>query len=50
MICNACHGAIDQGSRMSREERVDLWESAHRATIEWLFTSGRLKVCEVVDG
>jgi len=39
-----CHAEIDQGSRMSREERVTAWEDAHRETIGWLFESGHLAV------
>lgn len=39
-----CHYEIDQGSKMSREERVAAWEDAHRRTIAWLFESGHLSV------
>jgi hypothetical protein len=28
---------LDQGTRMSKQERVELWEEAHRKTIGWLF-------------
>jgi hypothetical protein len=28
---------LDQGSKMSKEERVNMWETAHRATVGWLF-------------
>lgn len=44
LCTHPCHYEIDQGSRMSREERVEFWENAHRATIGWLFESGHLKV------
>lgn len=40
----SCHAEIDQGSRMSRQERIDAWEDAHRRTIAWLFESGHLEV------
>ena len=43
-LCYACHMELDQGAKMSREDRQDLWEMAHRKTIGWLFESGRLKV------
>lgn len=43
-LCPVCHFAIDQGARMTREERVELWEDAHRATIGWLFENGYLVV------
>jgi hypothetical protein len=31
---------LDQGYQMSKEERVEMWESAHRKTIGWLFENG----------
>lgn len=43
-LCYSCHMELDQGSKMSKEDRQDLWEMAHRKTIGWLFESGRLKV------
>lgn len=39
-----CHHEIDQGSKLSREERTSFWEEAHRETIGWLFESGHLEV------
>ncbi len=41
-LCHTCHAEIDQGSRLSREERIALWEEAHRKTIAWLFGTGRV--------
>lgn len=43
-LCNTCHSEIDQGFRMSRQERVDFWESAHRHSVAWLFESGKVVV------
>lgn len=43
-LCNACHSELDQGVKMSRAERVEFWEQAHRHTIGWLFKSGRVVV------
>lgn len=43
-LCHGCHHEIDQGSKMSREERTTFWEDAHRETIGWLFESGHLVV------
>jgi len=43
-LCYRCHMEIDQGSKMSREERVEAWESAHRRTIGALVEAGRI-VC-----
>jgi hypothetical protein len=46
-LCGVCHHAIDQGSKLSREERREMWENAHRLTIGWLFTTGRLRPVRV---
>ena len=43
-LCNACHYKIDQGKDLSKQERKDLWETAHRNTIGWLFEQGYLTV------
>ena len=36
-LCYRCHSDLDQGASLSREERVNLWEEAHRKTVGWLF-------------
>ncbi len=36
-LCFKCHSELDQGRKMSREERLNMWEEAHRATVGWLF-------------
>jgi hypothetical protein len=38
-LCFRCHSELDQGHQMSREERLNMWEHAHRATVGWLFDS-----------
>lgn len=43
-ICFSCHTEIDQGSKLSREERVSRWEEAHRKSIGWLFEADLLQV------
>ena len=43
-LCHYCHYEIDQGSKLSREERLNIWEDAHRKTIGWLFDNGYLTV------
>jgi hypothetical protein len=35
---------LDQGLHLSKAERVELWEEAHRKTIGWLFENGYLDV------
>lgn len=39
-MCFTCHSAIDQGSRLSREERITLWTEAHRKTVRLLLARG----------
>lgn len=43
-LCFRCHSELDQGTRMSRAERVELWEEAHRKTVGWLFDNDHLTV------
>jgi hypothetical protein len=35
---------LDQGKNLTKEERLEEWEAAHRYTIGLLFLTGRLKV------
>jgi len=35
-LCVNHHYEIDQGSKLTKEERIDMWEKAHRKTIERL--------------
>lgn len=39
-LCWACHLCIDQGSRLSRQQRRDLWWKAHVKTVRLLVESG----------
>lgn len=39
-LCFNCHAALDQGSRMSRLERVCMWTEAHRKTVRLLVSRG----------
>ena len=43
-LCYGCHMELDQGNKLSREERVNLWDEAHRKTIGWLFENEHLGV------
>ena len=43
-LCYGCHMELDQGNKLSREERVNLWDEAHRKTIGWLFENDYLEV------
>lgn len=42
-LCYKCHTELDQGKNMSREERLNMFEEAHRATIGWLFENEKVK-------
>ena len=44
-LCYQCHYKVDQAN-ISREEKREIWESGHRASIGWLFNSGRLKIVD----
>jgi hypothetical protein len=41
-LCFRCHTELDQGTKMSKAERVESWEEAHRGTIGCLFESGHI--------
>ena len=39
-LCFTCHGMIDQGSKLSREQRQEIWNDAHKKTVEKLVKIG----------
>ena len=41
-LCHRCHHELDQGIKLTRLERLELWEDAHRKTVGWLFDNGYL--------
>jgi hypothetical protein len=43
-LCFTCHAELDQGSKMSKQERVEMFDVAHRSTIGQLFERGYLEV------
>lgn len=43
-ICDSCHREIDQGAGMTKQERREAWDEAHRATIGALFENGKLVI------
>ena len=43
-LCYRCHSDLDQGARMTKEERLNLWEEAHRKTIGWLFDQDKIHI------
>jgi len=45
-LCFTCHTELDQGHKLTKEERVYLWEEAHRKTIGWLFENDLLQLTD----
>ena len=43
-LCFKCHSNLDNGSKLTREERIEMWEDAHRKTMRWLIETERLVV------
>lgn len=39
-LCFHCHSQLDQGASMSKEERMEMWEDAHRLTVTMLRLRG----------
>lgn len=42
-LCAECHAEIDQGSRLTKEQRREEWDEAHRKTIGELFARGLIR-------
>jgi hypothetical protein len=43
-LCYTCHTEIDQGKRLNKSERIQMFEDAHRSTIGEFFERGYLNV------
>ena len=43
-MCYSCHMEIDQGKSLSKAERIEAWEEAHRRTVGWLFENNHIEV------
>jgi hypothetical protein len=43
-LCVSCHSSIDQGNKLTYEERKELWEAAWRKTMLVLFESGLVNI------
>ena len=39
-LCLTCHYEIDQGSKLSKVERQEMWEKAHIKTVQTLINKG----------
>ena len=42
-LCFSCHMDLDQGNKLSKEQRRECWEVAHRRTIGELFERNLIK-------
>lgn len=43
-LCAKCHHEIDQGSRLSKDERQDLWQKSFEKTLLHLWQTDRITV------
>ena len=43
-MCYNCHSSLDNGSKLTKEERFDMFEDAHRKTMKWLIENEYLTV------
>jgi len=39
-LCFSCHSMLDQGSKLTKEQRQDLWQMAHQKTVNRLKDKG----------
>lgn len=39
-LCVTCHQNLDSGSTMTKDERIEMWEDAHRLTVTILTMRG----------
>ena len=39
-LCHRCHGELDQGASLTREQRRTMWQAAHRKTVAELKARG----------
>ena len=39
-LCYRCHMELDQGAKMDKAQRVEMWEEAHRKTLGLFFEQG----------
>ena len=43
-MCRSCHREIDQGKRLSKDDRRNIWQVAHELTLIELFKNGLVRV------
>ena len=43
-LCFRCHAQLDQGSKMLKAEKVEMWRNAYDKTMLHLWQTGRLQI------
>lgn len=43
-LCFTCHQNLDQGAKMSKAQREEMWIEAYLKTIAWLFENGHIQL------
>ena len=43
-LCYKCHMELDQGNKLTKQQKFYDWDEAHRKTIGWLFENDYLKL------
>ena len=43
-LCSKCHYELDNGKDLTREERIEIWELAHRLTFRHFIENDKLVV------
>jgi hypothetical protein len=44
-LCYRCHMELDQGVKLDKAQRVQMWEDAHRKTLGLFFERGLIGPC-----
>jgi len=44
-LCHRCHMELDQGAKMDKAQRIEMWEEAHRKTLGQFFERGIIGPC-----
>jgi len=40
-LCLRCHWEVDQGNKLSKEERKKMWMDAHKKTVQTMLSRGK---------
>ena len=45
-LCYRCHHELDAGIKLTKEQRQEMFEDAHRRTIGWLFDNEHIQIID----